>query len=185
MARALLSGLRGAEYEIKRQGAAVETAERLSRVRDEVTHGHAKHLRAEVDGQRAELGALRKGLADMSELIRERNQIERRNVEEAKLIGPDGLPRMSRWESAGWTIPTPYQVYAFLFVVAEGFRESDFFAPGTLGARCAALAVAMFTLLGINAAKNHLSLQVRTKLRAFDARALEEVHSLPAHKEAP
>lgn len=183
MAQALLSGVRGAEYELRSQRKDIETAERLSKGRDEVTHGHAVKIRVEIGEQRAELGSLRKNLTEMNALIRQRNEVDRRELEERKLLGPDGLPRIGRFEAAGWTVPTPYQVYAFLFVVAEGFRESDFFASGSLGARLVAVAVTMFTLLGINSAKNHLSLQVRTKLRAMDARAIDEVHALPARRE--
>lgn len=185
MAQALLSGVRGAEYELRKQREDIETAERLSRGRDEVTHGHAIKTRAEIGEQRAEFGALRKTVVELNSLVRERVEIEQQKVADAKLLGPDGLPRISRWEAAGWGIPSPHAVYTFLFVVAEAVRESDFFPVGSLGARAAALAVAAFTLLGINAAKNHLSLQVRTKLRAFDAKALEDVHSLPSHKETP
>lgn len=185
MATALLSGIKGLRYDSDRVTALAESAERQSRFRDEATHAHARALRAAAENQQRDLATLGQHVSEMSGLIRERNEIERRDLEERRALGPDGLPRMSRWEAAGWGIPSPHAVYTFLFVVAEAVRESDFFPVGSLGARAAALAVAAFTLLGINAAKNHLSLQVRTKLRAFDAKALEDVHSLPPHKETP
>lgn len=182
---AFTRALRGAEYELRAQREQAAAAEKNSKFNHEITHGHAKVLRVEIDAQRTELSAARRALSEMNTLIRERAEIERAALKQAKILAPSGVPRLSRWAAAGWTIPTPYQVYAGLFVIAEGFRESEFFAPHTLGSRLVTCALAMFALLGINSAKNYISLQVRSKLRAFDERAMEDLHSLPPHKETP
>lgn len=174
---ALKGALRGIEYEQRTAREARATDAQLSRGGHEFTQGAIRAHRGETDRLAAQIAVVRSNVSEVLALVR---AVPR--VEALAVTAPSGI---TRWEAAGWGIPSPHAVYTFLFVVAEAVRESDFFPVGSLGARAAALAVAAFTLLGINAAKNHLSLQVRTKLRAFDAKALEDVHSLPSHKETP
>ena len=79
---------------------------------------------------------------------------------------------VDRWSEAGWGPPTPHQVLAGLMLIAACVALTGV-GPGWLTKLCVAITAGSGGA-GIASAKNHLSPQILSKLKAVDARALEQ-----------
>lgn len=80
---------------------------------------------------------------------------------------------VDHWRDAGWRPPTPHQVLAFLMLTAACVAVTGI-GPDWLAKLCVVLTAGTGGA-GISAAKNYLSPQVRNKLEAVDARALDDI----------
>jgi hypothetical protein len=89
---------------------------------------------------------------------------------------------MSKITDAGWRFPTPHEVMAALFLIAEGAREADVFEPGSKMIKALALFLTVCAIAGIASAAKRLPERVRSKLEAFE-KADGEVSAQPVEKE--
>ena len=159
--------MRGAEYELRAQRQDIETLERLSRGGHEVTQGSIRALRVETDRQSVEVSAVRRHLGELLALVR---SIDAKRIEVAPVTDSS-----SRWEQAGWRLPTPHQVLWVVMSAALGIEFLGLAPPGTFVAKVCQLVAWLCGSKGIELARNYVSPQLRAKADAFDARAIKEL----------
>lgn len=69
-----------------------------------------------------------------------------------------------------WRVPTPHEVFTFLFVLVEAVRESGVCAPGSPAAHVLVMLSLALGIVGVGAAERHLSPRVRALLAERDER---------------
>lgn len=79
-------------------------------------------------------------------------------------------------KESGWRLPAPHEVLGLVVLVATGMEMTDFYAPGSRGAKICALVIAVAGLLGIGSAAKRLPGRVTARLERLEeieAKALE------------
>lgn len=71
-------------------------------------------------------------------------------------------------DNGSWRIPTPYEVFTFIFILVEAARESGTFAPTSGPGRVLALFATATAIVGVSAAKSHVSPRIRGILEDRD-----------------
>jgi hypothetical protein len=77
-----------------------------------------------------------------------------------------------------WRVPTPHEFFTFCFILVESIRESGIFAPTTGVGRVLSLIGVACAIVGVSAARAHISPRVRGILEERD-RALQSQMSRP------
>ena len=67
-----------------------------------------------------------------------------------------------------WRVPTPHEVFTFLFIIVESARESGVFAPTSGVGRVLAVLATSFAVVGVSAARSYVSPRIRQILESHD-----------------
>lgn len=73
----------------------------------------------------------------------------------------------------GWRLPTPHEAFTTMFVIVEALRESGMFAPTSGMGRVLALLATAAAIVGVSAARSHVSPRIRAILEERDRRLSE------------